>query len=183
MNKQKELEKIAQEIKECPACKKGGTGKAVPGEGSADALVMFIGEAPGREEAKTGRPFVGRSGKLLRRMITGLGIEENAVFITSPVHYQPITGKPSPALIAHGRTHLLRQIEIIKPRLIVLLGNTACRSLLEKNIEIVKAHGTIVEKDNMNLFISYHPAYAVRFPEGRKNFVRDFAALKDLLQE
>ncbi len=183
MNRQKELEKIAREIEQCPACKEGGAGKAVPGEGSADALVMFIGEAPGREEAKTGRPFVGRSGKFLRRMIAGLGIEESAVFITSPVHYLPISGKPSPALIKHGRTHLLRQIEIIKPRLIVLLGNAACRSLIGKNIEIAKEHGTTVEKDNMNLFISCHPAYAVRFPEGKKSFIQDFAALKGLLKK
>ncbi len=181
MNKQIKLRKIEREIEQCPACKKGGTGKAVPGEGSPDALVMFVGEAPGREEAKAGRPFIGRSGKFLRGMIAGLGIEETAVFITSPVHYWPGGRKPAQSLIAHGRTHLLKQMEIISPRLVVLLGNTACRALLEKNVEISKVHGTIVRKNGWSFFITFHPAYAVRFPEGRKNFVRDFASLKDLL--
>lgn len=183
MNRQKELEKIAREIEQCPVCKRGGTGRAVPGEGSAEASVVFIGEAPGREEAKTGRPFVGRSGQYLRGMIAELGIEASSVFITSPVHYRPMSGKPARALIAHGRSHLLKQIEIIKPRLIVLLGNSACRAMLEKNVEIAREHGTLLEKNNMHFFISCHPAYAVRFPQEKRNFIRDFATLKGLLRK
>lgn len=183
MDKQKALEKIAREIEGCLSCRRGGTGKPVPGEGGPDASVMFIGEAPGREEARTGRPFVGRSGMFLRGMISGLDLEERDVFITSPVHCRPAAGKPSPAAIEHGRTHLLKQIDIIRPRLIVLLGNTACRALLGKNVEIAKEHGMVVEKNLLRFFISCHPAYAVRFPEGRKNFIHDFAALKYLLKK
>ena len=70
MNKEKELSQVADEIRKCRLCKKWGTGEPVPGEGSADARLVFIGEAPGKEEAKTGRPFVGRSGRLLRLMIS-----------------------------------------------------------------------------------------------------------------
>jgi uracil-DNA glycosylase family 4 len=181
MNRMRELQKIAAEIKQCRECRIGGTGKAVPGEGSPDAAVMFIGEAPGREEAKTGRPFVGRSGRFLRRMLAGIGIQENSVFITSPVHYLPVSGKPTTAMIEHGRTHLLKQINLVKPRLVVLLGNTACRTLLETNVEVSSKHGTVVERIGTHYFISFHPAYAMRFPEARRKFSRDLEALKALM--
>jgi DNA polymerase len=181
MDKQQELQKIAEEIERCPLCREGGVGKPVPGEGSADARVMFIGEAPGKAEAKTGRPFVGRTGKFFRAMIVEAGLEEDRIFITSPVHYLPETGKPSPAMIDHGRIHLLKQIEIIKPRLIVLLGNTACRAVLERNIEIAKLHGTVIQKNDITYLITFHPTYAMRFPEGRKKFIQDFAKLISLV--
>ncbi len=181
--RKKSLLKIAQEIEQCLECRKGGTGMPVPGEGTAQIPVMFVGEAPGREEAKTGRPFIsGRSGKFLRSMITGIGLDEQQVFITSPVHYRPMTGKPSPSMIEHGRMHLLEQIDLIDPRIIVLLGNTACRAVLEKNVESAKEHGSIVEKNGRDCFITVHPAYAFRFPEGRKKFTQDFAKLKELLK-
>jgi len=180
-NRKKELQRIADEIERCRECRKGGTGKAVPGEGTGEAGVLFVGEAPGRTEATTGRPFVGRSGKFLRSMISGIGLDERDVFITSPVHYLPKTGKPSPAMIDHGRLHLLKQIDVIDPRIVVLLGNTACRAVLGKNVEIAKEHGTIIEQNGRRNLISFHPAYAMRFPEGRKKFIQDFARLKKVL--
>jgi DNA polymerase len=177
----KALQELAAEIERCSECRKGGIGLAVPGEGTAGIPVMFIGEAPGKQESRTGRPFVGRSGQLLRATLAGIGIEPERAFITSPVHYLPERGKPSPAMIAHGATHLLKQIAVIKPRLLVLLGNSACRAVLGRNIEIAKDHGTVVEKDGIACLISFHPAYAMRFPEGRKKFIRDFGKLKALL--
>jgi DNA polymerase len=179
--RQKALQKIAAEIEQCSECRKGGIGLPVPGEGTAEFSVMFIGEAPGKQEAGTGRPFVGRSGRLLRATIAGVGIIPEKAFITSPVHYQPETGKPSPAMIAHGVTHLRKQIAVINPRFLVLLGNSACRAVFGKSVEIAKQHGTIVEKDGIACLITFHPAYAMRFPEGRKKFVRDFGKLKILL--
>ena len=181
MNKGKELQKIAEEIERCRLCRKGGMGKAVPGEGNPEATVVFIGEAPGKEEAKTGHPFIGRSGKFLREMIRNLGLQESDVFITSPVHYLPVRGTPSADMILHGRSHLVKQLAIIKPRIIVLLGNTACRALLDQNLQVAKEHGSVVEKDGTSYFITFHPAYAMRFPEGKKKFIQDFTALKALL--
>jgi uracil-DNA glycosylase family 4 len=183
MNRQQQLQKIADEIRACRLCKKGGSGKPVPGEGSAHAPVVFVGEAPGREEARTGRPFVGRSGKFLRQMIREAGMDEQLVFITSPVHYLPDTGKPSPAMIEHGTTHLRKQIAIIRPRVVVLLGTSACRALLGKTVEIAKQHGKTIEQEEMVFFLSFHPAYAIRFPEGREQFTRDFAALRKLITQ
>jgi uracil-DNA glycosylase family 4 len=153
----------------------------VPGEGTAVFPVMFVGEAPGREEAKTGRPFVGRSGAFLRRMIREAGMDEGQVFITSPVHYLPDSGKPSPGMIEHGATHLRKQVEAIKPRLVVLLGNSACRALLGRSIEIAKQHGTVIDQAGISFFITVHPAYAMRFPRGREQFTDDFRMLKNLV--
>jgi uracil-DNA glycosylase len=183
MNIQRKLEMIAKEIRECKACKQGGSGMPVPGEGTGDFPVMFIGEAPGKKEAKTGRPFVGRSGTFLRQMIREAGMDERQVFITSPVHYLPDAGKPSPAMIEHGATHLRKQVGAIRPRVVVLLGNSACRALLGTRIEIAKHHGTVIEKEGVSFFISFHPAYAIRFPEGRKKFIRDFQSLRNLIAQ
>ncbi len=181
MNKDLFLKRIAREIAACRACRRDCTGMAVPGEGSAEARVVFVGEAPGKEEARTGRPFIGRSGKLLREAIRGIGLDETAVFITSPVHYLPLRGTPSLPMIGHGREHLLKQLDVIQPEVIVLLGNTACVALLGAKVEITKHHGTIVEKDGRTLFITFHPAYALRCPEGKRLFLRDLKKLRTLL--
>jgi len=179
--KAKALQKIAEEISHCRLCRKGGTGKAVPGEGNPNARIVFIGEAPGKEEAKTGRPFVGRSGKLLRQTIRDMGLDEANVFITSPVHYLPLRGTPSTAMIHHGRRHLFEQLSVIKPDMIVLLGNSACVALLDDKVEITKKHGTLVKKEGRTYFITVHPAYAIRFVKGKKMLLSDFAKLKRLI--
>lgn len=181
MDKVQALKKIADEIRACRFCKKGGLGKAVPGEGSPDARIIFIGEAPGKEEAKAGRPFIGRSGKFLRGMIREIGLDAGEVFITSPVHYLPSRGTPSKEMIIHGREHLLKQLSIIKPDVAVLLGNTACVAILDDKIEISKMHGTTVSKDGRKCFITFHPAYAMRFPDGKRGFIRDFFELKKII--
>ena len=130
MNKLKELEKIAKEIENCKICKVGKSGKAVPGEGNPDADIVFLGKAPGKQEAIVGRPFIGRSGKLLRSLIVDAGLKEEDVYITSPVKYLPDRGMPTSEDISHGRTHLVKQLDIIKPKIIVLLGRVAAEGVL-----------------------------------------------------
>jgi len=181
MSKEKALKKIAGDIARCRHCKTGCTGKAVPGEGDADARVVFIGEAPGREEAKAGRPFIGRSGKLLRQSIRDVGLKEAAVFITSPVHYLPDRGTPSKEMILHGREHLFQQLAVIDPAIIVLLGATACRAVLDRKVEVAKLHGSTARSDRRTCFVTFHPAYAIRFTEGKRLFLEDFARLKRLI--
>jgi len=181
MNKEKELLAIAEEIGRCRTCKKWGTGKPVPGEGDPDAQIVFIGEAPGREEAKTGRPFIGRSGRLLRAMIRDAGLREEEVFITSPVKYLPLRGTPSRENVIHSRFHLGKQLAVIRPRVIVLLGSTACLALLDSKVQITAEHGTVIRKNNELYFITFHPAYALRFPKGKKGFAEDFRKLKLML--
>ncbi len=182
MNKKRELLKISEEIERCRICKKWGTGKAVPGEGNPDARIVFIGEAPGRKEAETGRPFVGRSGQLLRGLLQEIGLDEKDVFITSPVKYLPFRGTPSKENIEHGRTHLLKQISVIRPDVIVLLGNTACLALIGKKVRITEEHGSVIRENGKKYFITFHPAYALRFPKGRKEFTRDFHKLKEMIK-
>ncbi len=181
MNKQKELEKIAAEVERCKICKKDSIGKAVFGEGNPDAKIMFVGEAPGRKEAATGRPFVGRSGQLLRKLIRSFGLDDlKDVYITSPVKYLPVYGTPKKNDIVHGKKYLMRQIKIIKPKLIVLLGNTAAKAMLEKPISLLKEHGKVIEQNGQTYFLTLHPAAAIRFVKFKKLLEEDFIKLKSL---
>lgn len=182
MNKQKSLDNIAREIENCEICKVGKSGKAVPGEGNPDADVVFIGEAPGKKEAIEGRPFIGRSGQLLRGLIREIGLEEKDVFITSPVKYLPDRGTPTPADIAHGRLHLMKQFAVIQPKVVVLLGRVAAEGVLQRKVAVAKEHGHVIEeKDGMRYFLTLHPAAALRFPNKYKHLLReDFQKVKAL---
>lgn len=182
MTKQQLLDDIAREIKLCKICKIGKHGMAVPGEGNPDADVMFVGEAPGSTEAATGRPFVGRSGKLLRLAIVKAGFKEKDVFITSPVKYLPDYITPTPSDIEHGKTHFDSQVEIINPKVIVLLGRVACLAVLNKKVSVVLDHGKILEEKGRKYFITVHPAAAIRFLKMRKTFEGDFIKLQKMLE-
>jgi uracil-DNA glycosylase family 4 len=177
------LNAIASEIGECRLCRRWGEGLCVPGEGNPDAPVVLVGEAPGREEAKTGRPFVGRSGKFLRAVMKDAGIDERDVYISSPVKYLPRRATPSKENVLHGATHLLRQLSVIDPALVVLMGNTACIALLGRKVSVTAEHGRVISREGRSYLITFHPAYAMRFPEGKKAFIEDFRKLKRLIRK
>lgn len=181
MDKSAQLQHIANEIKECSQCKIGTTGKAVEGEGNPNAKIVFVGEAPGKQESLTGRPFIGRSGKLLREAIHKIGIDPAEVYITSPVKYLPIKGTPSPSQIKHGTSHLRKQLAVIQPQLIVLMGATACRALLKENLWLTDMHGKLFNDDASNYFVTFHPAAALRFPRIRALFLEDFQKLHQII--
>jgi DNA polymerase len=153
------------------------------GEGNADAQIVFVGEAPGRHEAESGRPFVGQAGQWLRRAIRGIGLDEDVVYLTSPIKYRPKRPKLRRADIAHARVHLREQIDIIEPRVIVLLGNTACLGVLNENIAVRARHGSLVERDGRAHFITCHPAAAARFPAIRRAVQGDFRKLRRLAMQ
>ncbi len=180
-SRESELMKIAREIEDCEQCREGKLGRAVAGEGNANAEIAFIGEAPGKEEAKVGRPFIGRSGKFLRSMIREIGLEEKEVFITSPVKYLPRRGTPTKADIAHGRGHLFRQLAVVDPKIIVLLGNVASWAVLDREVSVSREHGEIIKDGDRVYLITFHPAAAMRFPKIGKEFTDDFKKLKLLL--
>lgn len=182
-NKQEALEQIASEIESCVICPVAKSGLPVVGEGNPDARIVFIGEAPGKQEALSGRPFIGRSGKLLRSQITAIGLKEEEVYITSPVKYLPDRGTPTKEDIAHGRTHLMKQLEVIDPKIIVLLGKTAAMGVLEMDVPVAKQHGETIEKEGKTYFLMYHPAAAIRFQKFKSVFVEDFQKLKNLLKK
>lgn len=184
MNKRDALEKIAKEIENCKICKIDKNGKAVPGEGNPDADVVFIGEAPGKQEAVIGRPFIGRSGQLLRSLIREIGLDDlKDVYITSPVKYLPDRGTPTSQDIAHGRIHLMKQFAIIQPKVVMLLGRVAAEGVLEKKVKVATEHGQVIEeKDGIKYFLTLHPAAALRFPNKYKPALQeDFQKLKKQL--
>ncbi len=182
MNKKSALEKIDKEIRSCKICPQDSLGVAVPGEGSASAQIVFIGEAPGKKEAISGRPFVGRSGALLRSAIKGIGLNEKDIYITSPVKYLPKRGTPTPVQIVHGRLHLRKQLDVINPKVIVLMGRVAALGVLDQVIPVAKRHGQTLKQNDRIYFFSYHPAAAIRFVKFKQVFLDDFKKLKKLIK-
>lgn len=186
MNKQQSLNEIAREIERCKVCKQDKIGVAVPGEGNPDADIVFIGEAPGKQEAVSGRPFIGRSGQLLRKLIRSIGFDdEKDVYITSPVKYLPKRGTPTSSDIAHGRIHLMEQFDVIQPKLVVLMGRVAAEGVLTKRVAVVKDHGHVIEeKDGISYFLTYHPAAVLRFPgKYGQLFQEDFKQIKRISEK
>ncbi len=179
--KQLALEAIAKKIERCSICKKDKVGLPVPGEGNADADIVFLGEAPGKKEAVSGRPFIGPAGKVLRGLIADAGLKDENVFITSPVKYLPKHVTPTPEEVAHGRRHLMDQLNVIEPKIIVLMGRVAALAILQKDIQVAKVHGTITEQDGRKYLITYHPAAPLYSPKVREKLVKDFKILKKMI--
>lgn len=181
--KQKLLDKIAKEIEKDKKGKRNTIGKAVPGEGNPDADIVFVGEAPGRKEAESGRPFIGPAGKLLRQGLEDIGLKAEDVFITSAYKYLPKQITPTPAQIEHGKQFLFKQLDVIQPKVIVLLGRVASLSLLGRNVQMTKEHGTVEEKEGRKYFLMLHPAATLHQFRLRKDFMEDFKKLKKFLQK
>lgn len=156
------LEKIEAEVRGCPLCKLARTRKnAVPGEGQLSAKIMFIGEAPGRNEDEKGRPFVGAAGRILDNLLEKAGIERSQVFITNVVKCRPPNNRvPEEDEAAACRPYLDRQIALIKPKVICILGRTAYSSVLGRG-SITANRGKIVRKAGQKYFLTFHPAAAI----------------------
>lgn len=180
--KKDKLSKIAEEIAKCEECKKDKFGLHVPGEGNPHAKVLFLGEAPGYLESQTGRPFVGRAGKFLTKMFDKIGINREDIFLTSPVKYFPGRRAPNLEEIRHGMIHTMKQIEVIRPKIIVLLGNVAINAILDEKLRVSDIHGKIVEKNGIKYFPTFHPSAAMRFTKVRLKMEKDFKKLESLLR-
>jgi DNA polymerase len=181
MSAQNELRKIAEEIAKCEDCKKNKFGLPVPGEGKPDAEIMLVGESPGPNEAKVGRPFVGRSGKFLDTLLQSIALKRKEIFITSPIKYYPGKRAPTNEEIEHGKTHLLKQVAAVNPKIIVLLGNIAIKTMLGGKFTASKIHGKIFHKNGRIYFATFHPAAAMRFPKIRAKTKKDFNKLKKII--
>ena len=156
------LEKIAADVRGCPLCKLSRSRKnAVPGEGQLSAKIMFIGEAPGRSEDEKGRPFVGAAGRILDELLKKAGIERSEVFITNIVKCRPPNNRvPKGDELTACRPYLDRQIALIKPKVICILGRTAYSSLLGGS-SITANRGKIVERAGQKYFLTFHPAAVI----------------------
>ncbi|MBD3405839.1 MAG: uracil-DNA glycosylase [Candidatus Lokiarchaeota archaeon] len=173
------LSKIVSEIQKCTKCPLHKTRKnAVPGEGPDNARLMFVGEAPGATEDRTGLPFVGRSGKLLVSLLENIGLSREDVYITSILKSRPPKNRsPKKSEIEACFPFLERQINLIKPEIIVLLGGVAISSIIGP-WKLSEAHGKFYEGKGQKYFMTYHPAAALRFPKFRDIMMADFAILK-----
>jgi uracil-DNA glycosylase family 4 len=156
------LEKIATEVRGCLLCKLSKSRKnAVPGEGQLPAKIMMIGEAPGKNEDEKGQPFVGAAGKLLDLALEKSGIPRHSVFITNITKCRPPDNRvPVPEEQIACRPYLDRQISLISPQIICILGNTAYSSLLGGK-SVMADRGKILKRDGQEYLITIHPAAAI----------------------
>lgn len=174
------LAKISEEVRACEKCPlHRSRTKGVPGEGPADAAIVLVGEAPGREEDEQGRPFVGRAGRLLDQMLIEASLNRKDLFITNVVKSRPPGNRrPTKGEVEACLPYLWRQLEIIKTVAIGLLGGLATEALLgEKKLALM--HGKVFEKE-YKFVPTYHPAAVLRNPRLRATVVEDLRKLKKL---
>lgn len=178
------LEKVEKEVKVCTLCELHKfRKKAVPGEGNSKALVMLIGEAPGFEEDNQGRPFVGSAGRLLNEVLSKRGMRREELFITNIVKCRPPSNRvPKKEEIESCKPYLKRQINLIKPKVIFLLGATALKAVLDKG-SVSKFRGERVKKKGIMYMATYHPASALYNPKFRTFIEEDFDKLRSLLED
>lgn len=156
--------------------------------GSDSARVMLIGEAPGRDEDLQGKPFVGRAGKLLDRMLAAIGLDETSVYITNTIYWRPPGNRtPTAQEIESCAPFLSRQIELLSPQVMVLLGGAAAKSVLNVTEGIMRLRGKwkIVKSGDRDIptLATLHPAYLLRKPEEKRYAWRDLVMLKTRLEE
>ncbi len=178
------LEEVARRVRTCTDCPLSGSRtNAVPGEGPENSEIMFIGEGPGYQEDQQGRPFVGPAGKFLEELLESIGYTRQEVYIANMVKCRPTSNRdPLPAEIAACSKYLDRQIELIRPRLVVTLGRFSMSKFIP-NESISRAHGTPRNIGGLTVFPIMHPAAALHRQELRKSIEEDFHAIPALLKE
>jgi len=175
------LAKLNKEIRKCRKCPLWKARiKTVPGEWPVNAKIMIIGQAPGAEENKTGRPFVGRAGQFLNKLLKITRIKRKKIFITSIVKcFPPKNRKPTKKEIKACLPYLKKQIEIINPQKFILLGEVAFKVFFpSKNLKDFR--GKFLTKNGRRYFITYHPAAGIRFQKFKKTLEKDFKKIKNL---
>jgi uracil-DNA glycosylase family 4 len=169
------LLKIREDIGDCTRCKlHKGRNKLVFGDGSPTAELVFVGEGPGADEDMQGLPFVGRAGKLLTQMIEAMGLQRKDVYICNVVKCRPPENRtPEPDEVQTCSPYLLRQIDVINPKVIVCLGAVAAKALLQTTRGITQFRGQWLEWRGRKLMATYHPAYLLRNPPAKADVWKD----------
>lgn len=185
MTRAEALAEVAKRIAACEPCKFYPGQNPVPGEGNAEAEIMFIGEAPGKKENETGRPFVGAAGKFLAEMLESIGLTREDVFIANTLKYQPPENRdPLPEEIEYQKPFLKKQIAIIKPKLICFLGRHALAAVMpEEKRTISQLHGQLIEKDGQAYLPLYHPAAALYNGGMRETLLQDFGRIPEYMDQ
>jgi uracil-DNA glycosylase len=180
-----ELNVIHSQVLECTRCElhKGRT-RAVPGEGPPNAKVMFVGEGPGENEDREGRPFVGAAGKLLAELLSSIEVDRDSVFITNIVKCRPPGNRaPRQAEIDACRGYLESQIRLIDPKIICPLGGPAIKTLMGPEYSVSQSHGKTYQLKGRTMLPLYHPAAALYDASLKDVMFEDIKKLKKLISE
>lgn len=181
MDKETAFQQLVQDIQGHQCSLRPGCIQPVPGHGNINSPIIFIGEAPGKSEDQQGIPFIGAAGKLLAQALSEIGWDREDIYITNIVKCRPPANRdPSPEEVAEHRQILTREIEIIQPKIIVLLGRHALQWFIP-NLQISKVHGTAKRLNDMVYYPAYHPAAALYNGGLRETFINDIKKLPILL--
>ena len=179
------LTSLDETIKKCKKCNLHKTRRnTVFGEGDPDSNIMIIGEAPGREEDEVGRPFVGRAGKLLNEFLKSINLNRDSVFIVNTIKCRPPENRdPEASEISACSDYLDQQINIIKPKVLVLLGKIAANRLLGEDMPMseLRLKKFFIDKYDIPIIVFYHPAYILRSPSQKKKVWDDLQYLKGII--
>ena len=181
------LHTLGEQVSGCTRCRLAqGRTQVVFGVGNPHADLMFVGEAPGFHEDKQGLPFVGQAGKLLDKLLAGIGLDRSDVYIANVLKCRPPGNRdPQPDEIESCEPHLFRQIALIEPRVVATLGNFATKLLSGKPTGITRVHGveeeTTVGENSVLLYPLYHPAAALYTPKMLEVLQQDFARIPELM--
>ena len=178
------LRLIREELGECTRCKlHAGRKTLVYGVGSADAELMFVGEAPGRDEDLQGIPFVGRAGQLLTRIIESIDLRREDVYIANVIKCRPPDNRnPTPDEVRTCEPFLFAQVDAIRPRVIVALGTFAARTLLRTDEPISRLRGRVFDYRGAQLVPTFHPAYLLRSPDRKRDVWEDMKKIRAMLR-
>ncbi len=185
LQRYKTLAELYEATKTCKKCRLGETRKNyVFGDGNERAKVVLVGEAPGADEDEQGLPFVGRSGQLLNNILAAIKFERREVYICNIVKSRPPNNRnPEPDEIAACLPYLYRQLEIIRPKIILALGKVAANTLLENNLTMQALRGKVHKWRNIDLIVTYHPAALLRNPNWKRLCWEDVQLLRRLYDE
>ncbi len=176
------LNERLQACEECVLCE--ARTNVVPGEGDPNAALMFIGEGPGRDEDASGRPFVGRAGQLLDKMIEAIELKREDVYICNIVKCRPPGNRaPTDAEADACLPYLRAQVALVKPKVIVALGAVAAKRILGPKTRITRDRGVFRKSKGAWLIATFHPAYLLRSPDKKREAWADFQAIRDKLKE
>jgi DNA polymerase len=180
------LAAIREDIGDCTRCKLHGLGRRqiVFGVGNPSAELMFVGEAPGADEDIQGEPFVGRAGQLLTKIIEAIGLQRADVFIANVIKCRPPQNRnPEPDEVDSCEPFLFRQIDVVRPKVIVALGTFAARTLLRTLDPISRLRGRVYDYRGARLVPTFHPAYLLRNPASKREVWEDMKLVRTLLSQ
>ncbi len=179
------LDEIVAAVAACTECSLyKGAQNPVPGEGSSQAELMCVGEAPGAREDETGRPFVGQAGQLLTKILAAIDLRREDVFIANVLKHRPPGNRnPLPEEVKACSPYLIRQIELIRPRVILAMGTFAAQTLLDTKLTIGKLRGQIHRYYGVPLVVTYHPAALLRNPSWKRPTWEDVQLARRILDD